>query len=101
MALTLAQVDLTIPQAILLSMWRRRAAGNVNVAYLIEALEQISPKSKSQEVLVVFGDCHHHSNIAIIIPIISNPKLEIPDDTRYTTARKPMLAAGLGEFRKC
>jgi hypothetical protein len=40
--LTLAQVDLTIPQAILLSMWRRRAAGNVNVAYLIEAEAKMS-----------------------------------------------------------
>ena len=39
------QVDITILQAILLALWRRRASGNVNVAYLIEA-GQI--------------DCHHH-----------------------------------------
>ena len=30
-------MDLSIPKAILVAMWRRRATGNVNVAYLIEA----------------------------------------------------------------
>ncbi|CAL1127820.1 unnamed protein product [Cladocopium goreaui] len=47
------KVDLTIPQAILLSMWRRRAAGNVNVAYLIEVLE--SSESAESRVLNDIG----------------------------------------------
>lgn len=56
------QVDLTIPQAILLSMWRRRAAGNVNVAYLIEVLESsesaesIAQKISKQDIDTVTGE---------------------------------------------
>lgn len=55
------KVDLTIPQAILLSMWRRRAAGNVNVAYLIEVLESsesaesIAQKISKQDIDTVTG----------------------------------------------
>lgn len=56
------KVDLTIPQAILLSMWRRRAAGNVNVAYLIEVLESsksaesIAQKISKQDIDTVTGE---------------------------------------------
>eukprot|EP00438_Fugacium_kawagutii_P022197 Skav225518 [mRNA] locus=scaffold2974:17062:31992:- [translate_table: standard] len=56
------KVDLTIPQAILLSMWRRRATGNVNVAYLIEVLESsedaesIAQKISKQDIDTVTAE---------------------------------------------
>lgn len=56
------KVDLTIPHAILLSMWRRKAVGNVNVAYLIEVLEasesaeSIAQKISKQDIETVTGE---------------------------------------------
>mmetsp|Transcript_126555 Transcript_126555/g.300570 ORF Transcript_126555/g.300570 Transcript_126555/m.300570 type:complete len:1475 (-) Transcript_126555:127-4551(-) len=47
---SLVKVDITIPKAILLATWRRKAAGNVNVAYLIEVLSGMSAASVAQTI---------------------------------------------------
>lgn len=53
------KVDLTIPKAILLALWRRKAAGNVNVAYLIEVVQGsaagIAERISKQDINTVTG----------------------------------------------
>lgn len=55
------KVDLSIPKAILLAMWRRRATGNVNVAYLIEVVQGsgtaagIAERISKQDINTVTG----------------------------------------------
>jgi len=41
------KVDITIPQAILLSTWQRKVKGNVNVAYMVEVYKQDESKGNA------------------------------------------------------
>eukprot|EP00913_Durusdinium_trenchii_P008548 g8027.t1 len=41
------KVDITIPQAMLLSDWQRKMKGNVNVAYMVEVYKQDASKGNA------------------------------------------------------